>query len=152
MAPRAGTPDPGEDDPVLARALHVRLGQGLQQPGDGRAEPAVPQLAWLVPRPGPVMSMEPAMLFWLNNAENKDVSPNQNFARELMELFLLGVNQYTEDDVIGASRPGPVTASTGTCYHTSPPGEVPVYQAGDHAATSVTLALLGETQHWTGRR
>lgn len=45
------------------------------------------------------VSTQPAMLRYLNNNENRKLSPNQNFARELMELFLLGVGNYNEDDV-----------------------------------------------------
>jgi uncharacterized protein (DUF1800 family) len=45
------------------------------------------------------MSLQPAMLFYLDNLDNVKTSPNQNFARELMELFLLGVGNYTEADV-----------------------------------------------------
>ncbi len=50
------------------------------------------------------MAIEPAMLVYLDNAENTKSSPNQNFARELMELFLLGVGNYTEGDVEAAAR------------------------------------------------
>ena len=50
------------------------------------------------------MSLEPAMLVYLNNADNRKGSPNQNFARELMELFTLGVGNYTEGDVEAAAR------------------------------------------------
>jgi uncharacterized protein (DUF1800 family) len=45
------------------------------------------------------MSVQPAMLRYLDNDQNVKSSPNQNFARELMELFLLGVGNYTEADV-----------------------------------------------------
>ncbi|RLE16424.1 MAG: hypothetical protein DRJ50_15080, partial [Actinobacteria bacterium] len=45
------------------------------------------------------MSTQVAMIRYLDNNENKASSPNQNFARELMELFLLGVGNYTEADV-----------------------------------------------------
>ena len=45
------------------------------------------------------MSTQVAMIRYLDNNENKKSSPNQNFARELMELFLLGVGNYTEADV-----------------------------------------------------
>lgn len=45
------------------------------------------------------MSTQVAMLRYLDNNQNKATSPNQNFARELMELFLLGVGNYTEADV-----------------------------------------------------
>jgi uncharacterized protein (DUF1800 family) len=50
------------------------------------------------------MSVEPAMLVYLNNSDNRKGSPNQNFARELMELFLLGVGNYNEQDVESAAR------------------------------------------------
>ncbi len=95
------------------------------------------------------MAIEPAMLLWLDNAENKDASPNQNFARELMELFLLGVNQYTEDDVVGASRAWAGYSLDWDLLHGSHQAKY-VYRAGDHAATTVTWPLLGVTQHWTG--
>ncbi|MEO6571714.1 MAG: DUF1800 family protein [Ilumatobacteraceae bacterium] len=45
------------------------------------------------------MSTQVAMLRYLDNNQNKRTSPNQNFARECMELFLLGVGNYTEADV-----------------------------------------------------
>ena len=44
------------------------------------------------------------MLYYLDNVDNVKTSPNQNFARELMELFTLGVGNYTEDDVTAAAR------------------------------------------------
>ena len=50
------------------------------------------------------MAVQPAMLFYLDNLDNVKRSPNQNFARELMELFTLGVGNYTEDDVTAAAR------------------------------------------------
>ena len=49
------------------------------------------------------MSTQVAMLRYLDNNLNRDTSPNQNFARELMELFLLGVGNYTEADVEAAT-------------------------------------------------
>ena len=49
-------------------------------------------------------AVNPAMLRYLDNDRNTKGAPNQNFARELMELFLLGVGNYTEDDVIAAAR------------------------------------------------
>ena len=46
------------------------------------------------------MCIDPAMLVYLSNAENVKAAPNENFAREVMELFLLGANNgYTQDDV-----------------------------------------------------
>jgi uncharacterized protein (DUF1800 family) len=49
------------------------------------------------------MSKQVAMLIYLDNDPNEKGSPNENFARELMELFTLGVNQYTQDDVEAAA-------------------------------------------------
>jgi uncharacterized protein (DUF1800 family) len=49
------------------------------------------------------MSTQVAMLRYLDNNQNRRSSPNQNFARELMELFLLGVGNYTEADVEAAT-------------------------------------------------
>ena len=45
-----------------------------------------------------------ALQFWLDGGENTIKSPNENLARELMELFVLGVNRYTETDVRELSR------------------------------------------------
>jgi len=46
------------------------------------------------------ITVDAAMLFWLNGAWSTAESPNENYARELMELFALGRNEgYTEDDV-----------------------------------------------------
>jgi uncharacterized protein (DUF1800 family) len=45
------------------------------------------------------MSTQVAMIRYLDNNQNRATSPNQNFARELMELFLLGVGNYSEADV-----------------------------------------------------
>ncbi len=50
------------------------------------------------------VSKEPAMLRFLNNVQNKKNSPNENFAREVMELFTLGRGNYTEQDIKEAAR------------------------------------------------
>ncbi len=50
------------------------------------------------------MSSDPAMLIWLDGAGSKKGSPNENYARELMELFSLGIGPYTEKDVREAAR------------------------------------------------
>ncbi|KGL62550.1 DUF1800 family protein [Polaribacter sp. Hel1_85] len=51
-----------------------------------------------------IVSKEPAMLGYLNNKQNKKKSPNENFARELMELFTLGQDHYTEKDIKESAR------------------------------------------------
>ena len=50
------------------------------------------------------LSMDPAMLFWLDNKDNHKDAVNENYGRELLELFSMGVGNYTEDDVRVASR------------------------------------------------
>lgn len=50
------------------------------------------------------VSQSPAMLQFLNNQQNKKDHPNENFAREVMELFTLGRGNYSEKDVQEAAR------------------------------------------------
>lgn len=50
------------------------------------------------------MAKDPAMLLWLDSASNKKLHPNENFAREVMELFSLGLGAYTEKDIQEAAR------------------------------------------------
>ena len=50
------------------------------------------------------LAMDPAMIFWLDNNENHKGSPNENWGRELLELFSMGQGNYTEQDVFEAAR------------------------------------------------
>ena len=50
------------------------------------------------------ISKDPAMLQFLNNQQNRKNHPNENFAREVMELFTLGRGNYSEQDVKEAAR------------------------------------------------
>jgi uncharacterized protein (DUF1800 family) len=50
------------------------------------------------------ISHDPAMLDYLNNQQNFKEHPNENYARELMELFTLGIGNYTENDIKQAAR------------------------------------------------
>jgi uncharacterized protein (DUF1800 family) len=50
------------------------------------------------------MSLQPAMLHYLDGAYNYAGAANENFARELMELFTLGVGNYTQGDIIAGAR------------------------------------------------
>ena len=50
------------------------------------------------------LSRDPAMVFWLDNKDNHKDAVNENYGRELLELFSMGVGNYTEDDVRQASR------------------------------------------------
>jgi uncharacterized protein (DUF1800 family) len=50
------------------------------------------------------ISRDPAMLIYLDSTSNRRIHPNENYARELMELFCLGVGHYTETDVKEVAR------------------------------------------------
>lgn len=50
------------------------------------------------------IARDPAMLIWLDQAKSRAGHPNENFARELFELFTLGEGHYTEKDVTEAAR------------------------------------------------
>ncbi|MEO8264304.1 MAG: DUF1800 domain-containing protein [Ilumatobacteraceae bacterium] len=87
------------------------------------------------------MAIDRAMLVYLSNAENVKGSPNQNFARELMELFTLGVGNYAESDVEASAR-----AWTG--YNADWPAYVYQFHPERHDAGSKTF--FGTTKAWTG--
>jgi uncharacterized protein (DUF1800 family) len=50
------------------------------------------------------IAKDPAMIRYLNNQQNTKAQPNENFARELMELFTLGRGHYSEQDIREAAR------------------------------------------------
>ena len=50
------------------------------------------------------VSKDPAMMFWLDNKDSRKDAVNENYGREILELFSMGVGNYTEDDVRQASR------------------------------------------------
>ncbi len=50
------------------------------------------------------VSRDASMIFYLNNKQNKKQSPNENYARELMELFTIGRGNYSEQDIKEAAR------------------------------------------------
>jgi len=50
------------------------------------------------------LSRDPAMIIWLDNIDNHDGAINENYGRELLELFSMGVGNYTEDDIKECSR------------------------------------------------
>jgi uncharacterized protein (DUF1800 family) len=87
------------------------------------------------------MAIEPAMLDYLDSRWSTKWGPNQNFARELLELFLLGVGNYTEADIESASA-----AWTG--YSIADDDETYLYRAEWHEEAATTF--FGETKSWTG--
>jgi uncharacterized protein (DUF1800 family) len=50
------------------------------------------------------IAKDPAMLLYLDSATNRKIHPNENFAREVMELFCLGLGNYTEKDIQELAR------------------------------------------------
>ena len=50
------------------------------------------------------MAKDPAMIIWLDNQQNHKDAINENFGRELLELFSMGVGHYSEDDVKECAR------------------------------------------------
>lgn len=87
------------------------------------------------------VSLHPAMLLYLDNASNVRWSPNQNFARELLELFLLGQGNYTEADVEAATL-----AWTGHNLNWS----TYQYQFRADAHHQQPATLFGVTKEWDG--
>ena len=69
------------------------------------------------------LAKDPAMNYWLDNCENHSDQPNENWGRELLELFSMGVGNYTEDDIKNAAR-----AFTGWTF-TQP---IPLYPFGSY--------------------
>ena len=96
------------------------------------------------------LSRDPAMIFWLDNNENHKDEINENYGRELLELFSMGVGNYTEDDIKAASR-----AFTGWTFRQPlslyPNGRYPAefeFLEDDHDYDSKTF--LGETGDFDG--
>jgi len=86
------------------------------------------------------MSKDPAMMVWLDTRGSKKGNPNENYARELMELFSLGIGHYTEKDIREAAR-----AFTGWDIK----GSGPTFNAGQHDSGEKTV--LGKHGNFKGR-
>lgn len=82
-----------------------------------------------------------AMMVWLDTATDVKDHPNENFAREMMELFTLGVNSYTQDDVVAGAR-----AFTGWRYDRLAYQYRFVPRLHDYGAKT----YLGQTGDWNG--
>src|SRR6185312_4315427 len=86
------------------------------------------------------VSKSPAMLSFLNNQQNRKQHPNENFAREVMELFTMGRGNYTENDIKEAAR-----AFTGWGANISGEFAFRKFQHDDGQKT-----VLGKTGNFTG--
>ena len=89
------------------------------------------------------VAKDPAMLLWLDAATDKKAHPNENFAREMMELFVLGIGNYTEDDVREAAR-----AFTG--WYVNPRTGAWAMAKAQHDDGQKTF--LDQTGPWTGEQ
>ncbi|MDA0264840.1 MAG: DUF1800 domain-containing protein [Chloroflexi bacterium] len=77
-----------DNPPELTRQISMFREHGLGKFGDLLVE----------------LAKSPAMIFWLDNHGNHDGAINENWGRELLELFSLGAGNYSEDDIQAASR------------------------------------------------
>jgi uncharacterized protein (DUF1800 family) len=87
------------------------------------------------------VSQSPAMLQFLNNQQNQKGHPNENFARELMELFTLGRGHYTEQDIKESAR-----AFTGWAFD----GKTGVYAFRPKAHDDGSKTFLGKSGNFMG--
>ncbi len=81
------------------------------------------------------------MMVWLDTATDKKAHPNENFAREMMELFTLGIGNYSQDDVTAAAR-----AFTGWVYDRV--GYQYAFRPRQHDFGTKTY--LGQSGDWNG--
>ena len=96
------------------------------------------------------LAKDPAMIFWLDNNENHWYAVNENWGRELLELFSMGVGNYTEEDVREASRAFTGWTNAGKLPR-APYGRFPwhfEYQEADHDDGEKTF--LGQTGRFNG--
>ena len=96
------------------------------------------------------LSRDPAMIIWLDNDTNHKGTPNENYGRELLELFSMGVGNYSEDDVKECARAfsGWTVANFNARY---PWGPYPMdfeYRPDDH--DDGEKAFLGEQGRFNG--
>lgn len=87
------------------------------------------------------VAQDPAMMVWLDTVKDTAANPNENFARELMELFTLGVGNYTELDVRAGAR-----AFTGWSFDRS----TLAFREIPHRHDSGTKTFLGTTGNLDG--
>jgi uncharacterized protein (DUF1800 family) len=87
------------------------------------------------------VSKDPAMLVWLDQAQSRKQQPNENFAREVMELFALGEGNYTEKDITEAAR-----ALTGWSYDRL--NQEFIYRRNQHDDGAKTI--FGRTGNFNG--
>ena len=83
-----------------------------------------------------LVSRNPTMMFWLDNNQNHGTAVNENWGRELLELFSLGAGNYTEVDVREASR-----AFTGWTFETKIPRAPTATSPGSSSIGRKTMTM-----------
>ena len=105
------------------------------------------------------LSRDPAMIMWLDNQDNHGSNINENYGREILELFSMGVGNYSEDDIKDTARAftgwsvvNPEYMSIKMRNNTVRPyGYISwqyEYDAKDH--DNGVKTILGETGNWNG--
>jgi hypothetical protein len=94
------------------------------------------------------ITIDPAMLLWLDGIRNYRWAPNENYARELMELFTLGADRgaYTETDIREAARA--LTGWRATWYDSGPHNFR--FEPTSHDATNKTIFGKTANYNWEG--
>jgi hypothetical protein len=92
------------------------------------------------------VTVDPAMLQWLNGAENTKQAPNENYGREMMELFSLGADRgaYTEDDIREQAR-----ALTGWDYEWSDELGAHNFRFDPKRHDYGTKTVFGQSGNWS---
>ncbi|CAN5423850.1 hypothetical protein BH11ARM2_BH11ARM2_33610 [soil metagenome] len=139
------------DDKVENGAMMLDYLQVLRQNGSGKFSTLLEAVA-----------KSPAMMRYLDMQRSLRGRPNENFAREVMELFTLGIGNYTEDDVKAVSRAltgwgyvdtyyemgGTATDRLKEAIRDDRPFSSFAYMPPMHDPSSKTI--LGKTAHWNG--
>ena len=94
------------------------------------------------------MIADPAMLVWLDGGTSRREQPNENFAREFLELFTLGEGAYSERDIREAARAFTGWVSEGGIR--TPGDSNPKFAFDDEAHDPGPKTFLGQTGNWKG--
>jgi uncharacterized protein (DUF1800 family) len=94
------------------------------------------------------ISQDPAMLVWLDNWLNRAGRPNENYGRELMELFTLGIGNYSETDVREVARA--LTGWTLQNYRGSDGYNSATFLDNPSLHDTGSKTILGQTGAWNG--
>lgn len=94
------------------------------------------------------ISQDPAMLVWLDNWLNRAGRPNENYGRELMELFCLGIGHYSETDVREVARA--LTGWTVQGYRQADDFNSATFLDNPTFHDNGSKTILGQTGNWNG--